>query len=47
MRFGEIGQSASNVINFDNLERDPQMSLRNLHKLGCGEKPAPLFRIPL
>ena len=45
--FFDIGHTERNVSNSCNLERDMQMSLRNLRKLDCSEKPDPLFRIPL
>jgi hypothetical protein len=47
MRFREIGLSAYNVINSDNLERDMQMRPRNLHQLDWREKPNSFFRMPL
>ncbi len=44
--FGLIQSKGMNVINSNNLERDRQISLRNLRKLDCAGKPVPTFPHP-
>jgi hypothetical protein len=45
--FGSNRSEAMNVIDFKNLERDAQISVRNLRKLDGLKNRYPLFLIPL
>jgi hypothetical protein len=42
-----LTQSKIMKRDFDELERDSQISLRNRHESDCTEKPASLFLMPL
>jgi hypothetical protein len=44
--FGLIQSKIMNVIDSNKLERDMQISLRNLRKLDCAGKPVPTFPHP-
>jgi hypothetical protein len=44
--FGLNQSKIMNVIDSNNLERDMQISLRNLRKLDCAGKPVPTFPDP-
>jgi hypothetical protein len=44
--FGLIQSKIMNVIDSNNVERDMQISLRNLRKLDCAGKPVPTFPHP-
>jgi hypothetical protein len=44
--FGLIQSKIMNVIDSNKIERDMQISLRNLRKLDCAGKPVPTFPHP-